>query len=177
MKDFVWGRYALLFYAPIFAVVALGFSPFSESPFLFAFVGLACAGLSVLAVRDFSQKRHAVLANYPVFARFRYFFEEIRPELRQYFWETDDEELPYSRNQRAIVYQRAKGVMAARPFGSTQKMYEEDHTWLNHSVAPSTIKDTDFRYLVGEGEKAYLMSVLNISGTSFGALSPQRFNL
>jgi glutamate synthase domain-containing protein 2 len=172
MKDFVWGRYALLFYAPIFAVVALGFSPFSESPFLFAFVGLACAGLSVLAVRDFNQKHHAVLANYPVFARFRYFFEEIRPELRQYFWETDDEELPYSRNQRAIVYQRAKGVMAVRPFGSTQKMYEEDHTWLNHSVAPSTIKDTDFRYLVGEGEKAYLMSVLNISGTSFGALSP-----
>ncbi len=51
-------------------------------------------------------------------------------------------------------------------------MYEEDHTWLNHSITPSHIENADFRYEVGEGEKAYLMSVLNISGTSFGALSP-----
>lgn len=172
LKDFVWGRYSLLFYLPIGALVALIFSIKENflSPWTFVFFALIF--LSVLAFKDYLQKHHAVLANYPLLARFRYFFEEIRPELRQYFWEADDDELPYSRNQRAMVYQRAKGVLAARPFGSTHNMYEEDHTWLNHSITPSHIENADFRYEVGEGDKAYLMSVLNISGTSFGALSP-----
>ena len=128
--------------------------------------------LSFIGWKDFSQKKHGVLANYPVLGRFRYLLESVRPELRQYFWEDDTDELPYSRNQRAMVYQRAKGEMAARPFGSVNKMYEEDFSWLNHSMRPCHIEDKNFRIKVGNGEKTYDMSVLNISGTSFGALSP-----
>ena len=61
--------------------------------------------------------------------------------------------------------------MAARPFGSILDMYSEEHNWLNHSITPSHITH-DFYTNVGEGEFAFNVSVLNISGTSFGALSP-----
>ena len=109
--------------------------------------------------------------------RFRFIFEAIRPELRQYFWEADSDELPYSRNQRAMVYQRSKQILAARPFGSDENQYLEDFNWLNHSISPTKIEDDDFRIKVGEGENSYNISILNISGTSFGSISPKPFNL
>ena len=167
--DFLFGRYSLVTYtlAGAFACGALGF----VTPIFFVLAGLL-GGLAALGVSDYLQKRRAVLGNYPLLGRFRFLFESIRPELRQYFWESDTDELPYSRNQRAMVYQRAKGIMATRPFGSDQKMYAENFNWLNHSLLPSHIESRDFRIRVGEGEKAYDASVLNISGTSFGALSP-----
>lgn len=170
MRDFLWGRYALLTYSGVaFGVAILGalgghWSMAWALPWL---------GALAVAVHDYHQKTHTLLGNYPLLGRFRFFFEEIRPELRQYFWEADDDELPYSRNQRAMVYQRAKGIMAARPFGSTQAMYRDEFIWLNHSMQPTQIADKHFRVRVGEGEHAYAMSVLNISGTSFGALSPR----
>jgi hypothetical protein len=75
-----------------------------------------------------------------------------------------------------MVYQRAKGILATRPFGSDQNMYAENFNWLNHSLLPSHIESRDFRIRVGEGDNAYDASVLNISGTSFGALSPPAIN-
>lgn len=92
--------------------------------------------------------------------------------MRQYFFEADGDELPFSREQRAMVYQRAKQQTAARPFGSVVKMYVEDHEWLNHSIQPVKVEAKDFRVTVGEGPHAYSMSALNISGTSFGSMSP-----
>ena len=71
-----------------------------------------------------------------------------------------------------MVYQRSKSLLAARPFGSDEDQYSDDFTWLNHSINPSKITDDDFRVLVGSGPNAYSVSVLNISGTSFGSLSP-----
>ena len=167
--DYVFGRYSLLFYSLLGTAFCLAGS--------FFYPGLLVpltilAVMAAVAVYDYRQKRRAVLGNYPLLGRFRFLLESIRPELRQYFWESDTDELPYSRNQRAMVYQRAKGIMAARPFGSDRDMYTEDFTWLNHSLEPSHIDSTDFRVRVGVGEKAYDISVLNISGTSFGALSP-----
>ena len=169
MMDIIWGRYSFLFYLNLifFITLVTGFF-YIEALFISVFSGI----LGGLAWKDFFQKRHGVVANYPLLGRFRYLLESIRPELRQYFWEADTEELPYSRNQRAMVYQRAKGELAARPFGSVNHMYEEDFSWLNHSMVPRHITDKDFRITVGVGPKSYAMSVLNISGTSFGALSP-----
>ena len=172
MRDVILGRYSFLFYPPLIGIAFLVAAPGHSNAMVLTVAGLIALALFALAVHDYFQQRHSVLANYPVLARFRYFFEEIRPELRQYFWESDDDELPYSRNQRAVVYQRAKGIMAVRPFGSTRDMYQNDHVWLNHSITPTHIENDDFRFLVGEGPNAYQMSVLNISGTSFGALSP-----
>ena len=70
-----------------------------------------------------------------------------------------------------MVYQRARGELAARPLGTIKDVYEEDYDWLNHSLRPIDIHQPDFLTTVGIGEAAYDISLLNISGTSFGALS------
>ena len=93
-----------------------------------------------MGFHDFFQKKRGVLANYPVLGRARYILESIRPELRQYFWEADTDELPFSRNQRSMVYQRSKGILAARPLGTVLDTYAEDYSWLNHSVQPHTYR-------------------------------------
>ena len=167
--DFIFGRYSLIFYTGMLAVLSV-FAALA-SPWLF-FLTAFFGALFLLGIADYSQKKRAVLGNYPLLGRFRFFFESIRPELRQYFWESDSDELPYSRDQRSMVYQRSKGILAARPFGSKNDMYAEDFNWLNHSLQPTHIENKDFRIRVGEDKKPYDISVLNISGTSFGALSP-----
>ena len=128
-----------------------------------------------LGAIDYLQTRRAILRNYPLTARLRFFFESIRPEIRQYFVESDKEKVPFSREQRNLVYQRAKNLSGIKPFGSLEKMDAIGHEWLNHSIMPSHIKSHDFRVLVGKKQckKPYLSSFLNISGMSFGALSPQ----
>ena len=78
---------------------------------------LGLAGLG-LGLRDMLQRRHAVLRNYPVIGHLRFLLEFIRPEMRQYFIESDNEASPFSRQQRSLVYQRAKGDPDKRPFGT-----------------------------------------------------------
>ncbi|MCY7388941.1 MAG: FMN-binding glutamate synthase family protein [Burkholderiales bacterium] len=129
--------------------------------------------LSLVGLVDYSQDRQAIRRNYPVLAHFRFFFEFIRPEIRQYFIEADREELPFSRAQRSIVYQRAKGAADKRPFGTQLNVYEPQYEWMNHSIAPTDIDNHDFRIAVGGPDCArpYSASVFNISAMSFGALS------
>ena len=170
MGEFIWGRYALWAYMGLAMVIFAGLSVVIHPYFLSA--TLLFAAFFGLGFHDFFQKKRGVLANYPVLGRARYILESIRPELRQYFWEADTDELPFSRNQRAMVYQRSKGILAARPLGTVLDTYAEDYSWLNHSVQPTHIDNKDFRVRVGKGKNAYDCSVLNISGTSFGAMSP-----
>ncbi len=169
MIDIIWGRYSLLVYTALVAAISSIASFFNS---IFVIIFLLSLFLFVIAAKDFLQKKRSVLSNFPLLGRFRFFLESIRPELRQYYWEDDDDEVPYSRNQRTMVYQRSKNVGGVRPFGSLEKMYADDYVWLNHSIIPTTIKTNDFRTQVGVGENSYKMSVLNISGTSFGAISP-----
>ncbi len=169
MMDIIWGRYSLLVYTAVISAasaVACFFSPFFTIIFLSSFF------LFIVSLKDFLQKKRSILSNFPLLGRFRFFLESIRPELRQYYWETDDDEVPYSRNQRTMVYQRSKNIGGVRPFGSLEKMYDDDFVWLNHSITPTSIKNSDFRTRVGIGKNFYDISVLNISGTSFGAISP-----
>lgn len=129
-------------------------------------------GLTALGVYDMRQREHAITRNYPVIGHLRFLFEEIRPEIRQYFLEADTDEQPFSRAQRSLVYQRAKDVLDARPFGTQLDVYDSGYEWLNHSVSPSHLKTHDFRVIVGADRKQpYSMSIFNISGMSFGALS------
>ncbi|MDC3003349.1 FMN-binding glutamate synthase family protein [Paracoccaceae bacterium] len=169
--EFVWGRYSALFYTGAGAILFIGLSILFGSFWFFLAGGFLF--LFLIGITDYAQKKRAVLGNFPLMGRFRFIFEAIRPELRQYFWEADNDELPYSRNQRAMVYQRSKEILAARPFGSDENQYLEDFNWLNHSISPSKIEDDDFRIRVGEGKNLYNISVLNISGTSFGSISPK----
>ncbi len=167
--------FPLLRYLP-FAAAVLGLLIAVIAPmpggwhwFLIAVFG----GLVLVGLRDMSQTKHAVLRNYPVLGHVRYFFEMIRPEIRQYLIESDDEEVPFSREARAIVYQRAKNVEDKRPFGTKMKVYSGDYQWLTHSIQPKKIADTNFRITIGgpECKQPYEASIYNISAMSFGALS------
>lgn len=130
------------------------------------------AGLAALGTRDLLQRRHTVSRNYPIIAHFRYFLESIGPEIRQYFIESDTEAMPFSREQRNIVYRRAKNVLDKKPFGSLLPMYDPGYEWLNHSLRPVRLDSYDFRHVVGANCKhPYSVSVLNISAMSFGSLS------
>ena len=168
-SDWLWGRYSGLFYS---AAGAVAFFAASIANMMFLPACLIFTFVAAVGAANFSQKRSNVLTNYPILAYFRFFFENIRPELRQYFWESDSDELPYSRIQRSLVYQRSKALSSVRPFGTQIQMYDEDHEWLNHSITPTRLSSQNFRATVGEGDHSYEASILNISGTSFGALSP-----
>jgi glutamate synthase domain-containing protein 2 len=126
---------------------------------------------SFIGVSDVLQKKQAIRRNYPILAHFRFFFEYIRPEIRQYFIESDNEAAPFSRAARSLVYQRAKRDSDKRPFGTQLDVYETGYEWINHSIAPAAQQTHDFRLVIGHGEKAYSASVFNISAMSFGALS------
>jgi glutamate synthase domain-containing protein 2 len=138
-----------------------------------AVLGAAALALAAVGAWDMAQTRHAVRRNYPILAHFRYFFESIRPEIRQYFFEDDTEARPFSRNQRSIVYQRAKQEVDKRPFGTQLDVYENGYEWINHSIAPAKVHGHDFRIIVGGPQctQPYSASVFNISAMSFGALS------
>ena len=129
--------------------------------------------LTLVGIRDMLQLRHAIIRNYPVVGHLRFFFEYIRPEIRQYLLETDNEAVPFSRVQRSIAYQRAKNDVDKRPFGTQLDAYAAQYEWMNHSVMPSHIGSHDFRIDIGTGNcaKPYSASVFNISAMSFGALS------
>ncbi len=135
--------------------------------------GVALFGaLSAVGVGDLLQKRSTLRRNYPVLAHFRYGLESIGPEMRQYFIEADTAEVPFSRQQRALVYQRAKSANDVRPFGTQQDVYGVDYEWINHSLRPAPHGSHDFRVTVGERTAhPYSASVFNISAMSFGSLS------
>lgn len=131
------------------------------------------AALTAVGILDMSQKRQAVRRNYPIIGNLRYFFETIRPEMRQYFIEDDNDESPFSRVDRSLVYQRAKQQVDKRPFGTQENVYLPDFEWINHSMEPAQPDSIDFRIEVGGPDctQPYSLSVLNISAMSFGALS------
>ena len=128
--------------------------------------------LIVIGIHDIIQTKSSILRNYPILAHFRFLFELIRPEIRQYFLEDDTSANPFSRNQRSIVYQRAKQQIDKRPFGTQLNVYETGYEWMNHSIKPAPISTHDFRITIGAGRaQPYSASVFNISAMSFGALS------
>jgi glutamate synthase domain-containing protein 2 len=129
--------------------------------------------LAILGTWDILQWRHSVLRNYPVVAHLRFVFEGLRPELRQYFFESNLSGAPFNREQRSLVYQRAKNTVDKLPFGTELDVYSREYAWLNHSAAPAPLSKSSFRIDIGgpECSKPYSASVYNISAMSFGALS------
>jgi glutamate synthase domain-containing protein 2 len=135
--------------------------------------GFAIAAvLAVVGTIDLLQHKSTLRRNYPILAHFRYGLESIGPEMRQYFIQSDTAEVPFSRLQRALVYQRSKGVRDTRPFGTLIDVYGTDYEWINHSLTPTNIPTSDFRVDIGvQCLKPYSASVFNISAMSWGALS------
>lgn len=146
-----------------------------QSSFKIWFAFLVFLFLSLLGIRDQLQTKHSILRNYPVIGHLRFWLEFIRPEIRQYFLESDNEKLPFSRNQRALVYQRSKNLSNQRPFGTIENVYQNGYEWLSYSNAPSPIQiaPNQLRVTVGEHNcsQPYSISIFNISAMSFGSLS------
>ena len=135
-------------------------------------LALGFAALTALGLRDTRQTRHSVLRNYPVIGHLRFLFEYVRPEIRQYFIESDAEAAPFSRAQRSLVYQRAKGEPDNRPFGTQLDVSQRGYEWMNHSMMPTHLASSDFRITIGaERAQPYEASIFNISAMSFGSLS------
>ncbi len=153
------------------SLVGLNFMP--AHPALLVLL-IVSGGFSALGLHDYFQTHHAILRNYPIAAHIRFLLEEIRPEMRQYFFEDEKHSMPFSRDKRAVVYQRAKGVLDKRPFGTNYDVYADGFEWLNHSMKPTNAQPDDFRITIGgpDCEHPYSASVFNISAMSFGALSP-----
>lgn len=131
--------------------------------------------LITLGFFDIFNKKSAIKSNFPVIGHFRYLLESFRPEIQQYFVETDIEGTPINREFRSLIYQRAKKTTDTTPFGTKRNVYEEGYEWMNHSIyAKSRDSLTDEpRVLIGgkSCKKPYSTSILNISAMSFGALS------
>jgi len=139
-----------------------------------AWYPLAIFGLlTLVGIYDCTQTRHAVLRNYPVLGHMRFLFEFIRPEIRQYFIEGDNDKTPFSRSQRTLVYSRSKAVSDKKPFGTTLDVMAPGYQWINQSLAPTHLSDHNFRIEIGGKDctQKYLASIFNISAMSFGALS------
>jgi glutamate synthase domain-containing protein 2 len=139
-----------------------------------AIATLVGAVLALIGLRDSLQRQHSVLRNYPLIGHLRFLLEFIRPEMRQYFIESDNEETPFSRQQRSLVYQRAKGDPDKRPFGTQLDQHAAGYEWINHSLVPTEIASQDFRVTIGSSPSCtqpYSASIFNISAMSFGALS------
>ena len=157
-------RFIVLTICAVVTVLLLLVGIFDHKVFKIILIPLVIFGaLTLLGIRDFTQKNHAVLRNYPISAHVRFLLEEIRPEMRQYFFESEKDGMPFSRDTRAVVYQRAKMVLDKRPFGTQEDVYREGYEWMHHSVAPKPRADEKFRITIGGPDctKPYSASVFS----------------
>lgn len=127
----------------------------------------------LIGIYDVLQKKRTILRNFPVLGHFRYMFEAIRPEIQQYFIERFDDGRPFSREERSVVYQRAKGDLDTAPFGTEHDLDKSGTEWLEHSL---NVVDNHagFQKVKIGNEKCtspYLASHFNISAMSYGSLS------
>ncbi|MGB7757875.1 MAG: FMN-binding glutamate synthase family protein [Salinisphaera sp.] len=128
--------------------------------------------LALLGAYDL-RSDHNVLRNFPIIGHLRYMMEFLRPELRQYFFESETSGRPFNREQREVIYKRARGEPDTSPFGTMRDFEDAGFSFSHHSMAPKTLGDEHARITIGNGQcsQPYHSSRLNISAMSFGSLS------
>jgi len=167
--DVVIRRWFYVFAAVLLAGVAAVATYFPVALWALLVVG----PLLLLGLHDSLQREHTVLRNFPLLGHVRYLFEMVRPEIQQYFIESNTDAFPIEREFRNIVYQRAKGELETQPFGTQRDVYRIGYEWAAHSLAPVPPLEEPPRIPVGgpDCRQPYSCSMLNISAMSFGALS------
>lgn len=157
---------SVLFFSSLFGLLYFGI----KVPLWLPGVG---GGLFALGMSDILQKKQAVKRNFPVIGNFRYILEAIRPEIQQYFIESNTDGRPIDRNDRSVVYQRSKKELRVLPFGTQEDLYKEGAEWICHSMYPGAVHAKFDRVLVGGDQcsKKYEASIFNISAMSYGSLS------
>lgn len=140
-------------------------------PFLYSLILLV--PLFLVGINDLSQTKQTIRRNFPIIGNGRYLMELIRPEINQYFVESNVDGMPFNRERRSVIYQRAKGALDTLPFGTQTDVYATDYEWINHSLRPKPMMKEDPRVLVGgkDCKQPYLASLFNISAMSYGSLS------
>ena len=129
------------------APVLIGLAALRWPGALWLFIGVA--PIILLGVHDVVQRKHSLMRIYPVIGHGRYLMEEIRPEIQQYFVESNLDGRPFSREFRSIVYQRAKGELDTRPLGTQRDVHRIGYEWMNHSLAPATLHEEEKRIEIG----------------------------
>ncbi|MGY3804265.1 FMN-binding glutamate synthase family protein [Pigmentibacter ruber] len=144
---------------------------FIYPPFLFSLIIIV--PVIIVGIKDMLQTSQTLKRNFPVLAHFRYMFEMIRPEIQQYFIESDTDGVPFNREQRTVVYQRAKAVRDSVPFGTRKNVYQIGYEWVNHSLQPTSMSPENLRLMIGGKDclQPYSANLLNISAMSYGSLS------
>jgi glutamate synthase domain-containing protein 2 len=140
---------------------------------IFWWLFIIAGPLIALGLYDITQTHSTIPRIFPVIGRLRYLFESIRPEIQQYFVESDINGIPVNREYRSLVYQRAKGARDTRPFGTVFDVYRQGYEWTNQSLSPQTMPTEMPRVIFGgkNCSKPYSAAFLNISAMSYGALS------
>ena len=160
-----------------FFVFGIIFTSIAALLFYFNIIGpiipLIFLGLLAVGYRNSKQTKHTILRNFPVLGYFRYMFEMIAPEIQQYFIERSTDGKPFSRNERSLIYQRAKNIDATTPFGTQMHLNQSNYEGIKHSMFPTIVNEELPRVLVGgpDCKQPYSASLLNISAMSFGSLS------
>jgi glutamate synthase domain-containing protein 2 len=128
--------------------------------------------LCVIGASDL-RSRHNVLRIYPVIGHLRFMLEFVRPELRQYFFESEQSGRPFNREQRTVINARADDVDDTSPFGTLLDVDAAGFDFIEHSMAPKEVPESDLRLRIGGAQcsQPYESSRLNISAMSFGSLS------
>jgi len=173
-ESWIKGRFAVFGYSILLTFIGLALILSGLPPHtLWIALTFVTGALSLVGLYDLTQRRHAILRNYPIMGHFRFLLEHIRPEMRQYFFEDEKFGQPYSRDRRSVVYQRAKNVLDKRPFGTNYDVYAPGFEWASHSIAVTKQDVSTYRTLIGSHSEAkpYAASLLNISAMSYGSLS------
>ncbi|MBK0369133.1 FMN-binding glutamate synthase family protein [Flavobacterium agrisoli] len=161
-KFFIYGILLFIITAFVYYYFKVGFLLLIALPILL-----------VVGIYNTLQHKHAILRNFPVLGYFRYLFEMIAPEIQQYFIERSTDGKPFSRNQRSLVYQRAKNIDSNTPFGTQNNLNVANYEGIKHSIFPAQVNEELPRVLVGGADckQPYSASLFNISAMSFGSLS------
>lgn len=162
----------------LFWMISLGLIAFIDLLALFVsanylWMHIIILPLFALGIWDLLQKKRAILRNFPIIGHFRYLMEMIRPELQQYFVESNLDGRPINRETRSVVYQRAKGQLQTLPFGTQNDVYAEGYEWVEHSMHPVDVSIASLGHKIGGAQckQPYEASIFNISGMSYGSLS------
>ena len=92
---------------------------------------------------DRMQKHHAILRNYPVLGRIRYFLEKIGPEMRQYWFNSDNEGKPFSRDDYEHMVKSSKYLRDVIGFGS-KRDFDEEGFFVRNSMFPKLAEEEKY---------------------------------